>query len=155
MGIYTICLIIFIGLILLVIELVLIPGISIAGIGSFIFITSGIIASYIVLGAQTGNIVLISTIIAVVATIYFTLKPKTWNRFSLDVKIDSKAVDTLEHKFKVGDEGIAVSRLAPSGNIMINNEIVEAHTISEFIDVNCNVIVTSVEGTRIIVKIKK
>jgi membrane-bound ClpP family serine protease len=56
---------------------------------------------------------------------------------------------------KDGDSGKSVSRLAPSGKAIINNEIVEVHTFGEFIDQEVEITVISVKDNKIFVTLKK
>jgi membrane-bound ClpP family serine protease len=58
-------------------------------------------------------------------------------------------------EIKVGDEGTSVSRLAPSGKALINNEIIEVHTFGEFIDQEKELTVISVKENKITVTLKK
>ena len=46
------------GVVLLLVEFFLLPGISIAGVGGAIFMVGGVIYSYIYLGSTAGNITL-------------------------------------------------------------------------------------------------
>jgi membrane-bound ClpP family serine protease len=74
---------------------------------------------------------------------------------ALKTTVDGK-MDQLEGiTIKEGDTGTSVSRLAPSGKAMINNDIVEVHTYGEFIDQDNEIIVISVKDNKIIVTLKK
>jgi membrane-bound ClpP family serine protease len=102
-----------------------------------------------------GHITLGSTLVVTVLTLYFSFKAGTWKKMALNTTIDSK-VDQLEGiVIKDGDSGKSVSRLAPSGKAIINNEIVEVHTFGEFIDQEVEITVISVKDNKIFVTLKK
>jgi membrane-bound ClpP family serine protease len=152
-SVIGVILLILIGLFLLVLELFVLPGISIAAIGSFCFIAGGIIMAYTKLGFPAGNITLLFCIVSVIITIYFSLKPQTWKRMTLLTNIDSKALDTAHYgKIKPGDFGKAVSRLAPIGNVLINDHIFEAQSTGDFIDSGTEIEVVKVDNSKIIIK---
>ncbi len=143
-----------IGLIFLVAEFLIIPGITVAGIAGFVLIIFGVYLGYSQFGTTTGHIILLSTAVASVATIALSLRAKTWRWATLSANIDSKAVEEYEHIIKPGDVGITVSRLAPMGKAVINDNIVEVTALGEMIDQQSTIEVVKVEGSKIIVKLK-
>ena len=54
----------------------------------------------------------------------------------------------------VGDTGMTVGRLAPMGNVRVDNELMEAESLSGYIDANQEVVVVKVLKNKIIVKLK-
>lgn len=144
-----------IGLILLVAEFLVIPGITIAGIAGFVLIIFGVYLGYSQFGSSTGHIILLSTAVASIATVALSLRAKTWRWATLNTSIDSKATEEYEQLVKPGDEGITVSRLAPMGKAVINDNIVEVTALGELIDQQSTIEVVKVEGNKIIVKLKK
>ena len=143
-----------IGLIFLVAEFLIIPGITVAGIAGFVLIIFGVYLGYSQFGTTTGHIILLSAAVASVATIALSLRAKTWRWATLSTNIDSKAVEEYEHIIKTGDVGITVSRLAPMGKAVINDNIVEVTALGEMIDQQSAIEVVKVEGSKIIVKLK-
>ena len=71
----------------------------------------------------------------------------------LDTEIDSK-VNVPDKNIEVGMEGRTISRLAPSGKAAFANSIEEVFSQHEFIDENQRVVITKVDGNKIIVKLK-
>jgi membrane-bound ClpP family serine protease len=84
----------------------------------------------------------------------YSLRAKTWKRFSLNASIDSK-VNVVDEKIKVGVEGVSITRLAPVGMAEFNGERVEVYTSTSYIDANTPLIIEAVEGNRIRVNVKK
>ncbi|RLD64412.1 MAG: hypothetical protein DRI84_08675 [Bacteroidetes bacterium] len=143
------------GIILILLEFFVVPGITVAGIGGLILLVSGIALSYSKYGTPGGHYLLAGTALSLVIILYISFKSKTWQKISLNTAIESKAREDLSLKISVKDEGTTVSRLAPTGTISINDELVEAESRSGFIDENEKVEVTKIKQNKIIVKLKK
>jgi len=107
MSLFLIILLIIIGLSLIVLEIIVIPG-AIAGIIGLLIIAFAIWESFDVFGNTTGYITLFSTLFVTAVALYFTLKSKTWNRISLKSTIDSKVNMLKENELNVGDEGKSI-----------------------------------------------
>lgn len=148
-------LLIVIGLLLFVVEFLLIPGISVAGIGGVVFITTGIVIAYVNHGPMAGHLTLLGTVVATVLTLYFALRSQTWRKFKLKASISSTVEGKIEEgQIKPGDSGIAISRLAPMGKARINEMVVEAKSLGDYIDQKSEVVVVKIEDNKVIVKPK-
>ncbi len=146
---------IIIGLLLFLVEFLLIPGITIAGLGGVAFISGGIIWAYVGYGSTVGHIVLVSTLFSTVLLIFLALRSKTWKRFMLTTNIDSSVENSAdEDLIKPHDTGVAISRLAPIGKARINNMVVEAKSTGEYIEEKSEIEVIRIEGSKVIVKPK-
>ena len=154
MEILAIILLIFFGIVLLLLEFLVIPGTTIAGIGGILLMAGGVYMSYDTYGNTIGHYTLLGTFLFIVTSLYLSFKTKTWKKLMLKSSINGK-IDTFEDsKINVGDEGISVSRLAPMGKVLINNTYIEAQSPDKFIDENTKVIVTKVLSNKIVVKSK-
>lgn len=154
MSIYLIGTFVVVGILLLLVEFLIIPGVSVAGIAGFILMALGIYYAYADHEAQTGHIVLGSTIALSFITAIFMFRSKTWKKMSLDTTVDSK-VETVDNQtVHPGDEGICISRLNPMGKVQINGQFFEAKSHGEFITEGTAVIVIKISGNTLIVKPK-
>jgi membrane-bound ClpP family serine protease len=143
------------GLLFLLLEVLIIPGITLAGIVGFGLVFDGLWQAYASKGIVEGHITLGATLVVTVIALYFSFKSGTWKRMALKSTITGK-MDQLDGiNIKEGDTGTTVSRLAPSGKAMINNDIIEVHTHGEFIDHEKEITVISVKDNKIIVTTKK
>ena len=150
-----ILMLIFLGVLFLLLEILVIPGTTFAGVVGFALLFVGIWQAYASKGTVEGHITLASTFAVTVVSLYFSFKAGTWRKMALKTSVDGK-MDQLEGiKIEAGDCGTAVSRLAPSGKALINNELVEVHTLGEFIDHETDITVLSVKENKIIVTTKK
>ena len=150
----VIVLLILLGLFLLILEFFALPGVTFAGIGGALFIGVGIFMAYKEFGNVGGNITLIATLGISVFVIVWSLRSGTWNRLMLNTSIDSRVEVKKDDDVKVGDEGIAVTRLNPVGKAKINDIIIEARCPGHFVDENTMLEVKKVFKTYIIVKPK-
>jgi membrane-bound ClpP family serine protease len=154
MSILAIIIIIILGIFLLLVEFLIIPGVTVFGVGGFAFMLLGVGSSYYYHGAQVGSITLAATVIVSLSTIYFVFKRKTWQNLGLKTNINSKVEPFETDKIHPGDMGKTITRLAPIGKAMVNNITCEAKSQGGFIDENSDIEVVKVLTTQIIVKLK-
>ncbi|WP_430817528.1 NfeD family protein [Carboxylicivirga sp. RSCT41] len=154
MSALVIILIILLGLFLFILEFFVFPGVTIAGIGGFIFTAGGILLTYQGYGTTYGNIALFSTLLAGLMMLVMSFRSKTWNRLMLKTEVEGKVETVEESNLNVGDEGVAVTRLNPVGKVMVNGELIEGKCPGHFVDENTEVVVKEVFKTYIIVKPK-
>lgn len=141
------------GVVLLLVEFFLLPGISIAGVGGAIFMVGGVIYSYIYLGSTAGNITLALSLLMLALAFVWLLKSKTLQKIALTADINETVDNSNLRSLKPGDIGVAVSRLNPIGNVMINDIMVEGKSFDgEFIDEDAKIEVVRVETYNVLVK---
>ncbi|HNS17534.1 MAG TPA: NfeD family protein [Bacteroidales bacterium] len=143
-----------VGFVLLLLEMLVIPGITVAAVLGFVSIALAVWGAFASYGTTAGFITLTTGILGSVVLLIVALKAKTWNRFALKSSIDGKVNVIGEAAVRSGDTGKTVSRLAPSGKALINGEYYEVHTIGEFIDPGSEIVVTKVDFNQITVKPK-
>ncbi len=154
MSLGVIIFFILLGILLFIVEFMLIPGITIAGIGGAIFVIGGIILSFMDHGTATGFGVLIGTTVVLAVVVTLMLRAGTWKKLMLSTTIDG-TVDTVhkeEGKVRPGDTGEAVTRLNPMGKVMVNGEFYEAKALDILIDQRTGIEVVEVENNKLIVK---
>ena len=142
-----------IGIILLAIELLIIPGFGFAGVLGLLAVVGAVVLSFIQLGTTTGLIVLGGTIIILTIMTVLILRSKTWKKLSLKENIDAKVdSDPTEKGLTTGMVGITISRLAPTGKIRINNLDLEARSYDAIIDSGKEVEIIAIEDNKVTVK---
>ena len=154
MSLGLIIFLIILGLLLFIVEFMLIPGVTIAGIGGAACLVTAIVFSFATYGTQTGLLILGLTVLVMVVLTVLMLKAGTWKKFALKATIDSK-VDTVgagEGKVKAGDKGVTVTRLAPGGKVLVNGEYFEAKAIDILVDPRQDIEVVRIEDNKLIVK---
>ena len=141
---------IIIGLLLLFAEILLIPGVGIAGILGLVSLGGSCFYAFNQLGSTVGASVTAVNVALVVGLSIYVLRAKTWKRLSLDTNIDSKAV--ADTGLAVGDRGVTVSRLAPMGSVRFDTELVEVKALEGFVDPEVEVEIVLMEDGKIYVK---
>ena len=152
MEIPIIIILIVIGLALMVVEVVVLPGITVAGIAGVLLIGCSIFLTYRWFGNTAGTIALIGTGILFIVFLIYALRAKTWDRLSLQSEIDSRVNVVDTNHIKPGDKGMTVSRLAPIGKIIIHDQIMEGKSEFGLIDENKEIEVVHVNESTIIVQ---
>lgn len=147
-------LLVIMGVVLLLIELFLIPGISVAGIAGVLFFGGAIYYAYDVLGTTAGHLTLFASIVVLALAIWIFLRSRALEKMALNTEIDSKNDPLKDVKVHSGDTGVTVSRLAPMGKVKVNGFIVEAKTNSDFIDDGAEIVVLEVLSTNLLVEKK-
>ena len=154
MDILIIILLVLIGVVLIILEIFFLPGITVAGFSSLIFFGGGIYYAIVNLGTTAGYVTIVASVVACVVGIIWFMRSKSLDRISLKTDIDSVIPTQVNDSIKVGDEGIALSRLNPMGTVLIGTVQVEGKTREDFIDEGSSVIVERVERTSVIVRKK-
>jgi membrane-bound ClpP family serine protease len=152
MTIFTIILLILLGLVLLLIEFAVIPGVTIAGIGGFILLAASVYIAFTEYGTGIGFLTLTFVLIASPLIIYYFFKSRTGEKMILDSHIDGRVENIDNEKIKVGDTGKSIGRLAPSGKVKVNGEVVEAQSTGAYIDHNTEIKVLKILTNKIIVE---
>ena len=152
MTLTAIILLIVLGFFLFLVEFLLVPGVTIAGIAGFILVVGGIYFAYDSLGTSTGHYVLGGTVVLSFLTIYFSLRSRTWKKLMLDSSIEGKVSSYTEDKVHIGDEGLAVTRLNPMGKVLINDEFLEAKSNGPYIEQQKKIKVINIRDFRVIVE---
>ncbi len=139
------------GIILLVAEVMIIPGFGVGGIIGGALTLGGLYLSYDTYGLW------ISLALTLVAIIAFTVLCFVVSRSSLteSMKLKSEIKSTVEEdnhsSLTVGTQGIAATRLNLYGKVEINGKLYEAKA-NRFIDAGAEVEIASIENNYIFVK---
>ena len=124
MDIVIIIALIVAGLLLFMAEVFLIPGLSLAGIasaGCLIYVNYYAFAQ---LGATGGLVTLIISLCSYIIMLIWFLRSKAIDKLALKKNIDSTVGTPAEQEVKIGDTGVAITRLALIGNAEINGKII-------------------------------
>lgn len=148
MDLLFIILLLVCGMALIVLELVAIPGTTIAGLAGVGLSIWGIYRVFVGYGSFLGGMVIVFDVLVCLILLIFTLKSKLWKRFAQKEEISSK-VNEIKTVVNVGDRGKTITRLAPMGTALINNERMEVYTSTSFLDPETEIVVEEVSGSKI------
>ncbi|MCC5945277.1 MAG: hypothetical protein JJT94_10100 [Bernardetiaceae bacterium] len=141
------------GLLLLLLEVFIFPGVLKAGILGIILTIAGVILSYTMFGTFWGTVALSASFSSIGLLIGVGVKHRIWERFMLEDSIKggvniSQPYDLLS----VGKQGITLTALRPSGTAEFDGESFEVKSTGGFIDQKTPVEITQIKGRQITVK---
>jgi membrane-bound ClpP family serine protease len=144
---------ILVGIVLILAEILLIPGVGVAGILGLLSLGGSCWYAFYEFGNMTGGIVTGIVALLIVLTTIYVLRAKTWKRMSLETNIDSKAVEDDSAYVSLGLRGVAVTRLAPMGVVRFGEKAVEVKAVEGIIDAGSEVEVMMIEDHKIYVSL--
>ena len=140
------------GLILVVAEIIFVPGTTLVGVIGFCFLIVGVGLSFKYFGSEIGWIMLGSTSVACGGLLYFSFTTDVWKRFSLKTSNKSKVNEGELDQLQVGMEGQTISALRPIGKAELNNQTVEVKTNGEYLDSGSRIKIVKIVSNQIIVE---
>jgi membrane-bound ClpP family serine protease len=148
----TVISLVLVGIILIIVEIIFIPGTTIVGIIGFCLALGGVIMSFNYFGNPTGYAVMGGTAVVSGLVLFWSLRTKAWQRLSLKSAIRSKVNEGSLDSLKEGEEGVAVSSLRPSGKADLGGSLYEVTTLGNFVDSGTRVKVIRISSHQIIVE---
>jgi len=152
MDMFFIVLLIALGVLFLVAELVLLPGVSVGALLALVCYGSSVWLAFRDYGLAAACVAAAVIVALSLAATFFSLRAKTWQRFSLRQQIDSSSAPLPEENLKVGDRGTTLSRLSPMGKVEIGGRIYEAKSLDAYVDPRVEVEVAGFENFSVIVR---
>ena len=152
MTVLTILLLILLGIVLLLIEFTILPGITIAGIGGFLLFAYSIYLAFSRYGSLAGFLTLAFVLIVSPILVVTLFRGKAGKKLTLGAIVTGVVNEIDSEKVKIGDIGVSVGRLAPMGKIKVNNVVVEAKSTGNFIDPGVKVKIIEIEKSLITVE---
>lgn len=149
--IVTISLLIFIGLVLILLEILVLPGIvsGIIGLGLWFIAVVDIYKTY---GNAAGHLSVFGLFVLLAVALWWALRSGVWKRISLHDNIEGRVNELEKMGINVGDHGRTISVLRPMGKAIIEGFEMEVSTFGEMINENTEIEIVSIEQGKIIVK---
>ncbi len=148
----TVILLIGIGLLLIIVELIFVPGTTIVGILGFVLTAIGIWIGYAALGTDTGHIILAATVLIGGLAFIYSFRSDSWTRFALKDQHRSRVNEEFPHTLAVGDVGKTVSALRPQGTAIFAERHHEVQTNGEFLAPNTQIRIIKLNQNKITVE---
>lgn len=134
MGWITIILLLFVGIVLLVVEIIFVPGTTVLGLIGAALMVFGIISGYSTYGPQTGTIILVLTLVVAGVSTILGFKSSVWKKFALKNTNTSKVNEDRKIEHLLGAEGVALSALRPYGKAEFYDEMYEVKTMGNYVE---------------------
>ena len=141
------------GILLFLIELFVIPGISLAGIGAVASLVYANYYAFVNMGESAGFLTLGASAVTCIGTLVLFMRSKTLEKIALKKSINSTIDNNAERSIAVGDTGHTVTRLALIGMAEINGNHVEVKSACGLMDEHTPIkVVRIAEGTILVEK---
>lgn len=157
-----------VGLGLILVEVFAIPGFGVAGISGIVLIVASLFLAmvgadpFLDFTAVSTAVIKLTVGLAAALILIFLLarflpKSNIFKKFILseEEKADAGYTSRLILSDLIGAEGVAVTTLRPAGTAEFNGKRVDVVTDSEYIENGKPIVVTAVEGMRVVVREKK
>lgn len=141
------------GDILVLAELLFIPGTIFTGLLGLGSIVGSCYLAYDHISPTASIIIFVVNIAVLVIATILLLRAKTWRKLSLETNIESHIDEKPEEKgLQVGQEGISTTRLAPMGKVDFDGISMEVTSEDGIIDPKTTVAITKILDNKIYVK---
>lgn len=148
---FTIIALILFGLVLIIIEVIFVPGTTFVGIVGFGIAGFGVWQSFLTFGTETGLIVLTVSSLIAIAAIFYSFKSGVWKRFALKGENNSRFNEGEKHSLTEGTVGICLSTLRPMGTAAFNDKPYEVKTNGNYLEAGTRVRIFKIVDNSIIV----
>lgn len=151
MSLTVLLLLLFAGVLLIVMDILFIPGgiVAFFGLGLMIYADYG---AYQSLGSTGGHIFSAVSALAFIAILIQVFRPSFWKRVTEVAEVAGKVnTDDLKN-IAVGDKGKALTSLRPSGNARFGDRVIEVFARHQFINAGDELEITVIEENRIYVQ---
>lgn len=109
----TVILLLVAGIVLLIAEIIFVPGTTVLGIIGAALLVFGVIIGYSKFGSQTGTIILVSALVTGGIVTVLSFRTGAWKRFALKTTNKSRFNEDIKVEHLLGAEGITLSALRP------------------------------------------
>lgn len=143
--------VLFLGIVLIFLEIFVIPGTTIFGIMGTAAVIVSIFFAYKLLGTNYGHMSIVGGFIVFMLFFFAGRKLMDDNQMSLKKELTSK-VNEFVANVKVGDEGITYTDVKPNGKAFFGDEKLEVFSNGSYIVKDVAVKIIKIEQNKIIVK---
>lgn len=139
------------GIILVLVEVLFVPGTTLVGVLGVLVTGVGIYYAFRSFDTNTALLILGITIIGNVLVIVYGFRSGSWDKFSLKDTHTSRSFDDRLLGLEVGQKGRTVSDFRPYGKVEIADKIYEAKSEIGFLSPGTEVYIEKLEDNRIII----
>lgn len=141
------------GDILILAELIIIPGTIFTGILGLGSIFGSCYLAYTNISPTMSIILFVVNIIVLAIVTILLLRAKTWKKLTLNTQIESRVDQNPEEKgLQKGQVGVTVTRLAPMGKAEFDGQVMEVTSEDGMMEAQIEVIISKIEDNKIFVK---
>lgn len=151
MSLSVLILVSLMGIVLILLDLFFIPGgiVAFLGLGLVVFADYRAFEDF---GTAAGWwFTLVSGIVSILLLAQF-FRASFWNRFGPADEITGKVNTEDLERVKIGDRGITIGVVRPSGSVRFGDFIIEAHAKHQMIPAHTKVEIISIDDNKIFIK---
>ncbi len=148
----SVILLIVVALILIVAELIFVPGTTLVGLIGLACMVLGIYLSFDYFGSNVGWMVLGISSLSVFGSVVYGLRSGAWKKFALKGANKSKVNEDFPTNVEVGQVGKSLSTLRPVGKVEFGTDVVEVHSLGIYINSGEQVQIISLKDNKIFVE---
>ncbi len=148
----TIISLILIGLVIVLVEIIFVPGTTLIGLLGFVFMVAGVGLGFRYFGNVAGWIITGSTIVVSTASLLIAFRANVWGKFSLKSSSNSKVNEGELESVSAGQEGVTLSALRPVGKAELNSKTFEVRTMGKYLEAGTRIRVLQINAHQIIVE---
>ncbi|MFD2202778.1 NfeD family protein [Shivajiella indica] len=141
-----------IGLVLVLTEILFVPGTTLVGLLGLIVTLGGIYYAFIKFDNNLAWIIVGAALLLNFSALVYGFRSGVWNKFALKEAITSRSFDDRLAGLEIGMEGKAISDIKPIGKAEFGERIYEVKSDSGFIMVGTKVFIARLEDNKIIIK---
>jgi len=141
-----------IGLLLVLTEILFVPGTTLVGIIGVFFTAGSIYFAFLKFDNQTAWIIAIFAIVINFIAIFYGFRSGVWSKFALKDTISHHAFEERLEGLGVGMEGKAISDIKPIGKAEIGDKIYEVKSDVGLIRAGTKIYIHKLENNKIIIK---
>lgn len=151
MTIALIAFVLFMGIVLIFLEIFVIPGTTIFGIAGTIASITAIFFAYKLLGVNYGHLSVVGGFVVFMLFFFAGRKLMDDNHMSLKHELTGK-VNEFVANVKVGDEGVTFTDVKPNGKAFFGEEKLEVFSSGAYIDREVAIKIIKIEQNKIVVR---
>ncbi len=140
------------GALLVLMEVVFVPGTTLVGALGLVFTGIGVFYSFLHFPASVAYGVLVLSILVNLGFLVYGLKSGVWNRFALKGTSVNRTYDDRMEGLEVGQVGQTISDCKPYGKVEFGDKMYEAKSEGGFIPAGKSVTIQKIADNKIIIK---
>lgn len=152
MDILVIALLVLLGIVLLAVEIALIPGVGITGIMGVMSLVASVCYAFFAINSLAGWITVLIVLAVSVSLFLWAVYGDSIDKVALKKNIDSTVKNPETAELKVGDKGVAITRLALIGEAEFGSILAEVKSSDGLIEEGASIVIERISGGIIFVK---
>lgn len=140
------------ALVLAFVEIVIVPGFGLAGMGAILCALIDVVIIYSEHGLLWAVVAIVAALAVLGLMLWWVSRSRTMDKMALHTSIDSTNATPEQLSVRVGDVGTALTRLALVGNAEIGGKTVEVKSSGAFINAGTPIRVVRVNEANITVE---